>query len=43
MSIISGIPYINGKPTWIKPKLVAEIRFDNWTNEKILSTYLSEV
>jgi hypothetical protein len=36
MSIISGIPYINGKPTWIKPKLVPEIRFDNWTNEKIL-------
>ena len=33
---IDHIPYINGKPTWIKPQLVAEIKFDNWTNEKIL-------
>jgi len=33
---IVHIPYTNGKPTWIKPKLVAEIKFDNWTNEKIL-------
>lgn len=33
---IDLIPYTNGKPTWIKPQLVAEIKFDNWTNEKIL-------
>ena len=33
---IDHIPYLNGKPTWIKPQLVAEIKFDNWTNEKIL-------
>jgi bifunctional non-homologous end joining protein LigD len=33
---IDRIPYLNGKPTWIKPQLVAEIKFDNWTNEKIL-------
>jgi bifunctional non-homologous end joining protein LigD len=33
---IDHIPYINGKPTWIKPQLVAEIKFDNWTNEKLL-------
>ena len=33
---IAQIPYTNGKPTWIKPQLVAEIKFDNWTNEKIL-------
>ena len=33
---IDYIPYTNGKPTWIRPKLVAEIKFDNWTNEKIL-------
>jgi bifunctional non-homologous end joining protein LigD len=33
---IDHIPYTNGKPTWIKPQLVAEIKFDNWTNEKIL-------
>jgi bifunctional non-homologous end joining protein LigD len=33
---IDHIPYINGKPTWIKPQLVTEIKFDNWTNEKIL-------
>ena len=34
--LIDHIPYINGKPTWIKPQIVAEIKFDNWTNEKIL-------
>jgi bifunctional non-homologous end joining protein LigD len=33
---IDHIPYLNGKPTWIKPQLVAEIKFDNWTSEKIL-------
>ena len=33
---IDYIPHANGKPTWIRPKLVAEIKFDNWTNEKIL-------
>jgi bifunctional non-homologous end joining protein LigD len=33
---IAQIPYTNGKPTWIKPQLVAEIKFDNWTSEKIL-------
>jgi bifunctional non-homologous end joining protein LigD len=33
---IDHVPYINGKPTWIKPQLVAEIKFDNWTNEKLL-------
>ena len=33
---IDHIPYLNGKPTWIKPQLVAEIKFDNWTNERIL-------
>jgi bifunctional non-homologous end joining protein LigD len=33
---IDHIPYTNGKPTWIKPHLVAEVKFDNWTNEKIL-------
>jgi bifunctional non-homologous end joining protein LigD len=33
---IDHIPYINGKPTWINPQLVAEIKFDNWTNEKLL-------
>ena len=34
--LIDHIPYTNGKPTWIKPQIVAEIKFDNWTNEKIL-------
>ena len=33
---INHIPYTNGRPTWIKPQLVAEIKFDNWTKEKIL-------
>jgi bifunctional non-homologous end joining protein LigD len=33
---IDHIPYINGKPTWIQPQLVAEIKFDNWTNDRLL-------
>jgi bifunctional non-homologous end joining protein LigD len=35
-SPIAQIPYTNGKPTWIKPQLVAEIKFDDWTSDKIL-------
>ena len=35
-SPIDHIPYTNGKPIWIRPELVAEIKFDNWTSEKIL-------
>jgi bifunctional non-homologous end joining protein LigD len=33
---IDHIPYINRKPTWIKPQLVVEIKFDNWTKDGLL-------
>jgi bifunctional non-homologous end joining protein LigD len=33
---ISYVPYTNRDPLWIKPELVAEIKFSNWTGEKIM-------
>jgi bifunctional non-homologous end joining protein LigD len=33
---ISYVPYTNRDPVWIKPELVAEIKFSNWTGEKIM-------
>ena len=33
---ISYVPYTNRDPIWIKPELVAEIKFSNWTGEKIM-------
>src|SRR5919112_486420 len=33
---ISYVPYTNRDPVWIKPELVAEIKFSNWTSEKIM-------
>jgi bifunctional non-homologous end joining protein LigD len=33
---IGYVPYTNRDPIWIKPELVAEIKFSNWTNEKIM-------
>jgi bifunctional non-homologous end joining protein LigD len=35
---IDYIPYTNRKPIWIKPELVVEIKFSNWTSEKIMRT-----
>jgi bifunctional non-homologous end joining protein LigD len=32
---ISYVPYTNRDPVWIKPELVAEIKFSNWTSEKM--------
>jgi bifunctional non-homologous end joining protein LigD len=35
---INYVPYTNRKPIWIKPELVVEIKFSNWTSEKIMRT-----
>jgi bifunctional non-homologous end joining protein LigD len=35
---IDYVPYTNRKPIWIKPELVVEIKFSNWTSEKIMRT-----
>lgn len=33
---IDYVPYTNRDPTWIKPEPVAEIKFSDWTSEKIM-------
>ena len=33
---IKYIPYTNREPIWIKPELVVEVKFNEWTNEKIM-------
>ena len=33
---IDYVPYTNRETTWVKPALVAEIKYDDWTNEKIM-------
>ncbi len=33
---IRYVPYTNRDPIWIRPELVAEIKYSNWTNEKIM-------
>ena len=33
---IDYVPYTNRDPTWIRPELVAEIKFSDWTSEKIM-------
>jgi bifunctional non-homologous end joining protein LigD len=33
---IDYVPYTNRDPIWIKPELVAEIKFSDWTEEKIM-------
>src|ERR671914_1595212 len=30
------VPYTNRDPTWIRPELVAEVKFSDWTDEKIM-------
>jgi bifunctional non-homologous end joining protein LigD len=30
------IPYTNREPVWIRPELVAEVKFSGWTKEKIM-------
>jgi bifunctional non-homologous end joining protein LigD len=33
---VDYIPYTNRDPIWIEPKLVAEVKFSDWTHEKIM-------
>nr|MBA3750661.1 DNA ligase D [Nitrosopumilus sp.] len=33
---IDYVPYTNRETTWVKPVLIAEIKFNDWTNEKIM-------
>jgi bifunctional non-homologous end joining protein LigD len=33
---IDYVPYTNRDPIWIRPELVAEIKFSSWTEEKIM-------
>ena len=33
---IDYVPYTNRETTWVKPALVAEIKYDDWTSEKIM-------
>jgi bifunctional non-homologous end joining protein LigD len=33
---IDHIPYVNRDPIWIKPDLVAEVKFSSWTSDKIM-------
>ena len=30
------MPYTNRETTWVKPVLVAEIKYNDWTSEKIM-------
>ncbi|HEX2124860.1 MAG TPA: non-homologous end-joining DNA ligase, partial [Nitrososphaeraceae archaeon] len=30
------VPYTNSKPTWIRPELVAEVKFSGWTQDSIM-------
>jgi bifunctional non-homologous end joining protein LigD len=33
---IRYIPYTNRDPVWIRPELVAEVKFHGWTNDRIM-------
>jgi bifunctional non-homologous end joining protein LigD len=33
---VDYIPYTNRDPVWIEPKLVVEVKFSDWTQEKIM-------
>jgi bifunctional non-homologous end joining protein LigD len=33
---VDYVPYTNRDPIWIRPELVAEIKFSDWTHEKIM-------
>ncbi|MER5192499.1 MAG: DNA ligase D [Candidatus Nitrosocosmicus sp.] len=35
---IDHVPYTNRDTTWVKPALVVEIKFNDWTNEMIMRT-----
>lgn len=33
---LESVPYTNSKPTWIRPELVAEVKFSGWTQDNIM-------
>ncbi|MDQ3984867.1 MAG: non-homologous end-joining DNA ligase, partial [Thermoproteota archaeon] len=33
---VEYIPYTNREPVWVSPNLVVEVKFSEWTNEKIM-------
>jgi bifunctional non-homologous end joining protein LigD len=33
---IDHVPYTNREPAWLRPEMVAEIKFSGWTQEKIM-------
>ncbi|HKG70499.1 MAG TPA: non-homologous end-joining DNA ligase, partial [Nitrososphaeraceae archaeon] len=33
---IDTVPYTNSKPTWLRPELVAEVKFIGWTQDMIM-------
>lgn len=35
-SPVDRVPYVNREPTWLKPELVAEVKFHGWTQEGIM-------
>lgn len=35
---VDSVPYTNSKPTWLRPELVAEVKFSGWTQDRIMRT-----
>ena len=33
---VESVPYTNSKPTWLRPELVAEVKFSGWTQDLIM-------
>ena len=33
---VDFVPYTNSKPTWLRPELVAEVKFSGWTQDMIM-------
>src|SRR5215210_2805570 len=33
---VDTVPYTNSKPTWLRPELVAEVKFSGWTQDLIM-------
>src|ERR671919_12877 len=33
---VDTVPYTNSKPTWLRPELVAEVKFSGWTEDLIM-------